>query len=356
MKIVDLAAARFHLPLRSPADFGGGRLTARDGLLLRMDGPNGARGWGEAAPLPGLHVETLDDVERALAAVRPRLAGHDPQELEELGRALHDVPPTLRFAVEMAWLALTARARGTAPAHLLASSPHASVPLNALAAGADPYEMARTILARPDARSLRVLKLKLGRGRPLEDERRQLEKLASALPPGTSLRLDGNRGYELDEATTLLAGLDRRRVEYLEEPLRDPRLLPRLSERTGLPIALDESLHDDELNGLWAHPCVAAHVLKPTRLGGFAETLRRAERGLRDGKRCVISSCLESGLGLSALAQLAAAIGDAPTAAGLATFQLLADDLCDPPLAATDWQLRTDDWIAQPAPRFRDAV
>lgn len=106
-----------------------------------------------------------------------------------------------------------------------------------------------------------MLKVKVGGGSgPEADAARSLELLRGS-PKGSTLRLDANQAWTMDEALSFSTALaaassndgsgthtaacaDLGSVEYIEEPLRNPRLLGELWERSerALPYALDESL------------------------------------------------------------------------------------------------------------------
>ena len=210
---------------------------------------------------------------------------------------------------------------------------------------------ARGIKASKAFEKFGSVKVKVGK-RPVADERRMLELLVDKLPTPISLRIDANRRLALDQAIELFGGLPRERIEYLEEPLQTGRALKELTEATGLRLALDESLFFPDPTRFREGPLIAAWILKPARMGGYLETMAYAERAQETGKFCVISSCLESGLGLWAQAQLAAAVNEEPVAAGLATDTLLDGDLIDPPFDSSAGTLRTADWRGEPSEAF----
>jgi len=126
---------------------------------------------------------------------------------------------------------------------------------------------------------------------------------------------------------SLVRGLPAGRIEYLEEPLVDPLLLPRLHHGTGLAIALDESLLDPALrSALETAPGVAVHVLKPSLVGSVAAVRARAERTARQGLETVLSSAYDPRESLGRIAALATRLPAATRDHGLATGELHADD------------------------------
>jgi len=344
VRIAAAAFAPYALALRRPLEGRAAQASRREGFVLAVTDGEGRVGYGEAAPLAGLHVEGLPEVERALVALCPALAG---ASLEEEG-AMPEVPaaaslaslPSVRFAWEMAALGLLARARGAVPCALLTPTPHAQVPIQGLLARDEsPAE-----IARPGV----PLKVKVGRSSPERDRERLLALLAR-LPADVPLRIDANRALDLDAATRLFEGLPAERIEYVEEPLRDPSRLGEFARRTGLHVALDETLGEPSGADLLAHPAVRALVLKPSVLGGFGRAHALADSARRAGRTCVVSSAFESGLGLEALAQFACAVNDTPVAAGLGTDRWLAQDLRDPPFDSSSGRTEARDWRGAPA-------
>jgi len=70
-------------------------------------------------------------------------------------------------------------------------------------------------------------------------------------------------------------------------------------------------------------------VIKPQRIGGIAAALRAAELA---GVPVVVSSALETSVGLAACLAVAAALPDSPYAHGIGTATLLAEDVTANPL------------------------
>ncbi len=343
MRLATATYAPYRLPLRTPLQIGAATLTERAGLVVALRDSQGHVGFGEAAPLPGLHGETLAQVEVGLEQFCAKAPGARFDELEALSTAASEWEGepmgSFVFALEMAWLGLEAVRRCTVPARVLASHVHSHVPVNHWLASAD--------APLPPLPSRAVLKVKVGR-QAVSAEAQALTALVRRLPADARLRLDANRSLSLEQATELLGALPEERVEYIEEPLRDPSLLGELHHNTGHRIALDETLLEPERHALLTSAGVVAWVLKPSRLGGVLATLawiRTAQRALR---RAVLSSTFESSLGLELLAQLAALANETPVAAGLGTAGVFAEDLLEPPLSGE--QIDPLAWRGQPSP------
>ncbi len=75
MRITRIDVAKFRLPLARRYKAGSVDVDHREGRLVRLLSDTGLLGYGEISPLPGLHKETLADVDAVLATVCPELDG-----------------------------------------------------------------------------------------------------------------------------------------------------------------------------------------------------------------------------------------------------------------------------------------
>ena len=294
--------------LRRPIHVGGLRLTRRDVLHLHVKSSDGYEGRGEASPLPGLHEETLDEVRAVLETADWLSDAVQAPTLAACADVAGDAPPSVRFAIESAWLSLRAAQQGTTPARVLRSDARDTVTICVLTTLQDPQV--------PDP-APEAMKVKVGRA-GVEEEHRALRTLLSQLPARTQVRLDANRAWSLGEALAWLDDMPVERFAYLEEPLKDPMDMEALAARTGCRMALDESLSEPGLEALRSQEAVVAYVVKPQRCG-IMGTLALDEQALALDKRVVVSSCFEGPVGLAMLTQVAAALRTDGGPAGLGT-------------------------------------
>jgi o-succinylbenzoate synthase len=332
MKIAGFDLFRFSLPLRGPLVLGGTTLHRREGLLLRLSGEDGAEGWGESSPLPGFSEESLHQVILQMRLLAGSLVGREltddwASRNGALGRELQHIVPaaSVRFGLELAILNLRAASSETSCPELLKRRPR--VPVNGLLSGS--WDNVLEGAQHMKNAGYEAIKLKVG-ARTVAEDARLVRELVEELGSTPSLRLDANRAWGYEWAAEFLRGAPR--FEYLEEPLADPARLPQLVREFGVPVALDESLVGMEPDVLEEHRYARAVVLKPTLLGGIANTLRMAGRAIRLGMTPVVSSVYESGVGTAALVAMAAGIGEHPVPAGLDTYRALVDDVLGTPL------------------------
>jgi o-succinylbenzoate synthase len=171
------------------------------------------------------------------------------------------------------------------------------------------------------------------------DDLARVEAVRDALGPSGHLRVDANAAWSVDQAVAAIAELDRAAagLEYVEQPCASVEDLAAVRRRVSVPIAADESIRRAadpyRVRDLQAADIA---VLKVQPLGGVRACLRIAED---IGMPVVVSSALETSLGLAAGVALAAALPRLDHACGLATRSLLTADVAAPELVPVDGML-----------------
>lgn len=213
----------------------------------------------------------------------------------------------------------------------------ASIPVNVTVPAVGPEQAAAIVRAGNGCTTAKVKVAEPGQTRAEEEAR--LEAVRDALGPGGRIRVDANGGWDVAEAVTAIRALDRAAggLEYVEQPCAAVEDLAAVRRRVEVPVAADESIRRAE-DPYRVRDLEAADVavLKVQPLGGVRACLRIAED---IGLPVVVSSALESSVGIAAGLALAAALPDLPYACGLATVQLLASDVVADPLLPRDGML-----------------
>lgn len=182
-----------------------------------------------------------------------------------------------------------------------------------------------------------TVKIKMAEaGQTIGDDIARIQRVRE-LYPDSKIRLDANGGFEISEAVDLVNRLQAlgTNIEYFEQPVASIAELAELRlqlSRLGVLIAADESVRkvSDPLAVAQANAADIL-VLKAAPLGGIGRALSVAAEAELP---VVISSALDSSVGLSMGAYLAAAIPDLKFDCGLATSALLAGDVTREPLRA----------------------
>lgn len=329
------------LPLRRPWVAASATLTERHGALLRLVDADGLEGWGDCAPLPsgGPPGRVLAALEVWASCVAPDYPpgnglddgfGNGPGDgmgahpfLSHPGVAA--LPPEARWAVETALADLAAQRAGLPLARFLNPLAPLDIAVNAALGPLDDGCTERAMAAI--GQGFDIGKLKVGLA-PVEVELERLRRLVNATEGRIGLRLDANRAWSEGDAKRFLQALVDLPVEAVEEPLAAPTLagLAELQRRLPYAIAIDESLPAFGIDAIATSQAVRRLVLKPARLGGIAATCAAARIAQAAGMDLVLTSVVDSAVGVAAAAHLAAALSP-HLAHGLGTSTWLAADV-----------------------------
>ena len=222
------------------------------------------------------------------------------------------------------------------------------VPVNVTVPAVGPERAAAIVRASSGCRTAKVKVAEPGQS--LAEDLARVEAVRDALGADGRLRVDANGGWDVDGAVAAVRALDRFGLEYVEQPCRTVDELAAVRRRIDVPVAADESIRraEDPLRVAQLEAADIA-VLKVQPLGGVAACLRIAEQ---IGLPVVVSSALETSVGLAAGLALAGALPELPYACGLATLQLLDGDVTSSPLAVVDGEMA----VTRPEPDALDAV
>jgi O-succinylbenzoate synthase len=187
-----------------------------------------------------------------------------------------------------------------------------------------------------------TVKVKVGGpGTTLADDVERVRAVRDALGPTGRIRLDANGSWTLDEAEHAIRDMELLDLDYVEQPvsdLSDMAELRRRISRLGIQVAADESIRRfADIDAVIAAEACDVVVLKVQPLGGLDATRQVAQKALQAGLEVVVSSALETSVGLYRGAQIVGWLeerGSVVLDAGLGTQSLLADDVVSNPLVA----------------------
>ena len=206
-----------------------------------------------------------------------------------------------------------------------------------------------TILARfPGCRTVKVKVAEPGGS--LGDDLARVAAVRSALGPEGRIRLDANAAWNVDEAEHAMRAMSVYDLEYVEQPCATSDELAELVERVGyldVPIAVDEGLRkaDDPIRAARELPGGVV-ILKAAPLGGIRSALAIASAAARPA---VVSSALESSVGLAMGLHLAGALPALEYDCGLGTAALLAADVTAEPLLPENGAIEVRRAVPSPA-------
>jgi O-succinylbenzoate synthase len=279
------ATCGYELPLRTR--FRG--ITTREGMLVR-----GPAGWGEFCPF--LDYADAECVPWLVAAVEAARDGW-PEPVRD------------------------------------------RIPINATVPVASPARAAEIVAAS----GCRTAKVKVADPAvSLAEDCSRVAAVREALGRDGRIRVDANGAWDVDTAVIAIDALDRAAggLEYVEQPCRTLDELAAVRRKVGVRIAADESIRraEDPLRVAVTGAADIA-VLKVAPLGGVRRALAVAQAC---GLPCVVSSAVETSVGLAAGLALAGALPELDFACGLGTLSLLTGDVVAEPLRPVDG------WLAVP--------
>jgi O-succinylbenzoate synthase len=223
------------------------------------------------------------------------------------------------------------------------------IPVNTTVPAVGP-EQARALVA---ASGCTTAKVKVAEaGQTLAEDIERVEAVRDALGPAGRIRVDANAAWSVDAATDALTVLERFDLEYAEQPVASLEDMAALRRRVDVRLAADESVRKAadpmRVAGLDAADIV---VLKVQPLGGVRVCLEIADAC---GLPVVVSSALETSVGIAAGIALAAALPELPYACGLGTVSLLGGDVTSASILPVDGTIGVA--LAAPPPDRLDQV
>jgi o-succinylbenzoate synthase len=331
VRLAELRWTPYALPFSRDFVTARGATRVREGAVVRVVTDDGVTGTGEIAPLPSHGTLALDAQLAMLESLADQLLGVEtaelPSRLDVLLGARAGYGP-IRCAVGTAALDAAADVAGVSLATQLSSAAAASVRVNAVIDAASCADAAAAA-GGTVARGFRDIKLKVGAAGDAVAEAARVAAVRAAVGPDVRLRLDANGAWSEDVAIATLRLLEQYGIDLVEQPVAvgDITSLVRVRRATGIPIAADESVSDAaSVRALIDAAAVDAVVIKLPVVGGPLRAMEIAAIARAAGSDVVITSALESGIGLAAALHVAAALLPA-RACGLATLDLLEDDL-----------------------------
>ena len=297
-------------------------------MIVRLEGEAGLYGLGEIAPL---RKDTERNVASLLGFLERRLAGIEIDEIPKAAKRLDarkSVAAAIRCGLDIAACDLLAKAAGVPVADFLGGRRRRLVPVNATIS-ADTPELAAQAARRAVENGFRCVKLKVGMMRSIAKECELVGAVRDAIGPDVLLRVDANQAWTPARAISTIEALERFDLEFVEQPVsaRELQGLIEVHEAVATPIAADEPITSERAS----RAIIESHaadivVIKPMVVGGLREAIAIADSARNAGIESVITTTIDSGVGIAAALHLAAAI-EGTRSCGLATAELLECDL-----------------------------
>ncbi|MBI2091013.1 MAG: o-succinylbenzoate synthase [Deltaproteobacteria bacterium] len=310
----------------------------RHGLLLRLEASSGLVGYGDASPIGAASPAAVEALAAQLASLAPRLLeiGTSGDDFPQLAEAIPaQSPAPLRFGIETALCDLRAKENHCPVASLFGGNPQ-RVPVNALLFSAAPEAIGSEARQAVDL-GFKALKLKVG-ALSMEEDIARVAAVRQAVGPRIALRIDANQAWSAAQAVEVINRLRPHGIEYVEQPVAasDLRGMAKVRRSVSTPIAADEAIASlDDARRVLEMEAADVVIVKAARTG-LLQALAIVDFAQYAGRPVIITSSLESDIGVAAALHIASARALTRHPCGLATGSLLESTLVSPPLSATE--------------------
>jgi L-alanine-DL-glutamate epimerase-like enolase superfamily enzyme len=296
-----VAVERLSLPLHTPFTTALRQATTAESVVVRVTDSDGRVGLGEAP-------QNWQVLGASVAGSAACLEG--PLREAVLGRPAD--PLELWPVIDRA-VAGNGAAKGALDCalHDLAGSPALSLPTLVTVPVGDPEEISAAAAARV-AEGFGTLKLKVGTDAATDVARVRAAREGAG--PDVALRVDANTGWDCVEAVRVIRALEDAGlgVQLVEQPVgrRDLPGLAHVRRHVGTPVMADESVFDlDDLVELLRHDAADLVNVKLAKAGGLTPALELARAARAHGLGVSVGCMVESAVGVSHAATLAALAG-----------------------------------------------
>lgn len=325
---------KYTLRFKSPSGTSRGVLLTKDSyfVLLRDDANPEITGIGECSILPGLSPDDRPGMEAMLSQSCRLYNGLSGMNLDDW--------PAIRAGFEMAELDLVSGGNRLLFPSAFTEGTKA-IPVNGLIWMGDPATMLHRIDEKL-SQGFRVIKIKIG-AVDFADELRLIKHIRRHFSVReTEIRLDANGAFSFAEASEKLKRLSELDIHSVEQPIRAGQTdaMAELCRLSPVPVALDEELigisNPADKKQLLETIRPQFIILKPSLTGGFEASQEWIGIAGNLLTGWWVTSALESNIGLNAIAQWTATLGN-PLPQGLGTGSLYTNNIPSPLLATEGW-------------------
>lgn len=312
MKIVDVKLGMLKVPLITPFKTALRTVEYVEDVVLMLETDTGHIGYGNAPATAVITGDTHGSVIEAIRTVfAPRLLNRNVSDLNQLTREISAAMinnTSAKAAVEIALYDLFAQSYN-APLYRILGGGDNSLTTD-ITISVDYIDKMVADAENAVGRGFEILKLKVGKDIGLDIER--IKAVYSAVKGRALLRLDANQGWRPKEAVLAIRSLEEAGVmlELIEQPVKASDLegMRYISERVKTPIMADESIFGPlEVMDVIKRRAADIINIKLMKTGGISSALKIIDiAGLYDVE-CMVGCMLETSIGVSAAAHVAAA-------------------------------------------------
>lgn len=311
MKISQIKIGKVSIPLKKPFKTALRQVNSAEDIIIKVIADSGEIGFGNAPPTAVITGDSQDSVVAAIRdTIAPKLIGMEVENLEAIMTTLDESMlhnNSAKAAVDIAVYDLFGKLYKL-PLYRLFGGFRRQMTTDLTISVNPPKEMVRDSLEAV-AEGYTELKLKVGTDAELDLKR--VKAIREAVGPSVKIRLDANQGWKAKEAVRTIRkfedmGLD---IELIEQPVKahDFVGLKYVTDNVETNIMADESAFGThEVFQLLAMRACDLINIKLMKAGGLHNALKIANMAETMGVECMMGCMLESKVGITAAASLAA--------------------------------------------------
>lgn len=319
---------KYNLHFKQPGGTSRGVLKVKETYILRLtDGEKTA--YGECNLFKGLSYDDRPEYEQKLTEITHRLPA---EGMEEIGKDLKEWP-SISFGIQTVLKDWENDGKQFIYPETIKKNGF-TIPTNGLIWMGEKERMLKQIKTKLE-NGYTSIKLKIG-AIDFESELALMKFIRTQFKEEeVEIRVDANGGFTFEEAKEKLKRISDFGISYIEQPIKAGQWerMAELAENSPVKIALDEELigiqNSEERKKLVAVISPQLLILKPALIGGFDAADEWKKIIVENGGTWVVTSALESNIGLNAIAQYTA-LNQSEYAQGLGTGQLFTNNFPSP--------------------------
>lgn len=313
LKIKQITCDIKKVPLKHPFITALHEVDEIQGIRVKVELDDGVVGVGTATPNEKVTGDSLISAQEIInTTIKPDLIGKDFIAWNELLKALkksiiHNTPA--KAAVEIALYQARAKENKQSLVNLLGGTQGSIRTDYTISIGSDAHmvDEAKSLVQK----GFKALKIKLG-GNSVSHDIHTIEKIAEAVGPEISLRIDCNQAWSCKE--TLLASQEwfakKLNIAFIEQPVKrnDIEGLTFLTANSLIPIMVDESVasYEDAIRIIKNRACDYINI-KLMKTGGLSDAIKINNLAEACGIRTMIGCMIEPVESIAAAAAFAVA-------------------------------------------------
>ncbi|MBF0708642.1 dipeptide epimerase [Alkalihalobacillus hwajinpoensis] len=311
MKITNIETFSVSVPLKKPFKTALRTVTNAEAIIVKITAGEYV-GYGEAPPTVVITGESLASIDSAIQhVVKPKLVGMDLTEYESVMYTLQKSMignTSAKAAVDMAIYDLLAK-RSQLPLYQFLGGYRNALETDYTVSVNEPVEMA-TDAVQYIKDGFSILKVKVGKD-TIQNDLSRIKEIRKRVQNDAVIRLDANQGWTAKEAIYAIRKMEDEglNIELVEQPVhaKDIEGLRKVTDAVYTPIMADESVFspEDALKVIITRASDLINI-KLMKSGGIHQALKINALAESAGIECMVGSMIESRVGITAAAHLAA--------------------------------------------------